>query len=160
MKLMGAALVLLGGLGGFLLYRREARYPLTLGQALLDDLAVLRWEVCVRRAPLPALLVEELDKGAGAAAFWTPLAGMLADAPLARCWETAASALPEPLGRIMAPLGPLLGAGGEALARAIDEGREELTVYLRAQRQRQSAGERLAAGLCLSGACLLILVLI
>ena len=58
MKLMGAALVLLGSLGGFLLYRREARCPLILGQALVDDLAVLRWEVCVRRTPLPALLAE------------------------------------------------------------------------------------------------------
>lgn len=69
-------------------------------------------------------------------------------------------ALPVPLGSILAPMGPLLPAGGERLGAAIDETREELTRFLQTEEERQGQAGRLTAGVCLSGACLLILVLI
>jgi len=47
----------------------------------------------------------------------------------------------------------------EALAAAIEETREELTRFLRAEQVRQAEQGRITAALCLSGACLLILVL-
>ena len=64
------------------------------------------------------------------------------------------------LGTVLAPLGPLLPAGGERLAAAIEETREELAGFLRAETARQASRGRVTAALCLSGACLLILVLI
>ena len=138
MKWLGAVLVLWGALEGFLLRRREALTPLKVGQALAEDLEVLRCEVCLCRAPLPEILEHTLTG----------------------CWRQAAAGLPDPLQRILAPLGSLLPTGGERLAEAIEETREELTRFLRAERERQAAEGRITAALCLSGASLLILVLI
>ena len=160
MRLMGVLLVLGGAVGCFILRRRQDMLPLRIGQALQGDLAVLRYQICVRRAPLPLILEQELCGGEGAEALWTPLAQMLAEDTLPNCWEQAVQTLPQPLGRILGPLGPLLPAGGEELERAIDETREELTRVLRAERERQAMAGRLTAAVCLSGACLLILVLI
>ena len=120
MKWLGAVLVLWGALEGFLLRRREALTPLKVGQALAEDLEVLRCEVCLCRAPLPEILEHTLAEGEGARYLW----------------------------------------GGERLAEAIEETREELTRFLRAERERQAAEGRVTAALCLSGASLLILVLI
>jgi hypothetical protein len=162
-RLLGALLVLWAAGGAYLLRRRQSLAPLRLGQALLNDLAVLRYEVCCRRTPLTALLERELNGGPGAA-LWRRLGESLkkggGEASLAQCWETAVRALPEPLDRMLLPLGPLLGVGGEALDRAINETREELTGYLRRERERQALAGRLTAAVCLSAASLLILVLI
>ena len=65
-----------------------------------------------------------------------------------------------PLDRLLAPLGPLLPEGGETLEAAIEETREELTGFVRAEAARQAGQGRITAALCLSGACLLILVLL
>lgn len=160
MRLLGVLLVLGGAAGGFFLRRRQDMLPLQIGQALLGDLAVLRHQICVRRAPLPLILEQELRDGAGAEALWRPLARDLERDALPRCWERAVAALPQPLERVLGPLGPLLPVGGEELEQAIEETREELTRVLRAERERQDMAGRLTAAVCLSGACLLILVLI
>jgi len=164
MKLIGALLVLWGAGSCYFLRRRQRLRPLWAGQALLGDLAVLRHQICVRRTPLPVILERDLTGGAGAEAFWRPLGELLTDPnrekALAACWVLAAEGLPEPLGEILAPLGPLLPAGGTELEQAINETREELTGFLRAERERQATAGRLGAALCLSGASLLILVLI
>ena len=62
--------------------------------------------------------------------------------------------------RYLAPLGPLLPAGGERLAAAIEETREELAGFLRAETARQASRGRVTAALCLSGACLLMMMLV
>ena len=163
MKWLGAVLVLWGALEGFLLRRRERLLPLRVGQALAEDLEVLRCGVCLCRAPLPEILEHNLAEGAGARYLWGPLAALLSEAgerSLTGCWRQAAAGLPAPLRRILAPLGTLLPTGGERLAEAIEETREELTRFLRAERERQAAEGRVTAALCLSGASLLILVLI
>ena len=161
MKLLGA-LLLLGSAGAWsLLRRREGQLPLRLGRALLEDLAVFRYHVQVCRTPLPELLEEVLTDGPGADRLWRPLGGFLEEGEtLPRCWSRAVRTLPPPLGKLLAPLGPLLPAGRETLAAAIEETREELTRFLREETARQAAQSRITTALCLAGASLTILVLI
>lgn len=162
MKVLGAALVLFGAALLFVLRRRESLLPLQVGQAVAADLAVLRWQVCVCRRPLPEICMDILTDGPGAVYLWEPLGRYLQEEghTLPGCWVRAAENLPAPLGRLLAPLGPLLPAGGERLADAVEETREELARFLRAEMERQADCGRITAALCLSGACLLILVLI
>lgn len=162
MKLLGAAL-LLGSAGAWsLLQRREGQMPIRLGRALAEDLAVFRYHIQVCRTPLPELLEEVLTEGPGAERLWRPLRDLLSEGrePLPRCWRMAVRPLPPPLGKLLAPLGPLLPAGGEPLSAAIEETREELTRFLREETARQAARSRIATALCLAGASLVILVLI
>lgn len=161
MRWLGALLILSAAAGGFLLERRESLMPLRLAQALAVDLGTLSAGICRSRRPLPELLAKELDRGPAADALWQPLLALLeGDAgPLAACWGRACRDLPSPLDAMLAPLGPLLPEGGGALGRAIEETREELSGFVRAERERQSAAGRLTAAVCLSGACLGILVL-
>ena len=162
MRWLGALLVLAGAGGGCLLRRQGRLTPLRLGQALLVDLGVLSSRVCGMRRPLPDLLARDLTAGPGALWLWQPLLALLREEgmPLSDCWICACGALPSPLGELLAPLGPLLPAGGGALERAVEDVREELAGFLREERARQAVEGRLTAALCLSGACLLILVLI
>ena len=161
MRALGAVLVLLGAAGGYLTRRREQALPLRLGRALLGDLAALDYQIRFCRAPLPALLAGM--EGPGAQWLWRPLAQALEQAGpggLAACWAAAAAGLPRPLDRYLAPLGAMVPAGGSCLSAAIEETREELAGYLREETARQAQQGRVTAALCLSGACLLILVLL
>ena len=162
MKLLGA-LLLLGSAGAWsLLRRREGQEPLRLGRALLEDLSVLGYHIRACRTPLPELLEEVLTDGPGAERLWKPLGTRLGEEgeSLPRCWHMAVRTLPPPLGKLLSPLGPLLPVGGEPLAAAIEETREELTRFLREETARQAARSRIVTALCLAGACLVILVLI
>ena len=155
MRALGAALVLLGAAGGYLLRRREQLLPVRLGRAVLD------YQIRFRRRPLPALLAGM--EGLGARWLWQPLAEALERQEtegLPGCWARAAAGLPPPLDRYLAPLGPMVPAGGACLSAAIEETREELTGFLREEAARQAQQGRVTAALCLSGATLLILVLI
>ena len=162
MKLLGAALLLASAGLWSLLRRRERMLPLEIGRALLEDLAVLRYQIQICRTPLLEVLADRLPDGPGRRWLWKPLSDLLAceGAALPACWQAAADGLPGPLDRLLAPIGPLLPAGGEIFARAVEETREELTGFIRAEHIRQVQSGRLSAALCLSGACLLILVLI
>lgn len=162
MKPAGAALILWGAVWLWLRRRRETMEPIRAGRAVLADLAVLRYQVCVLRKTLPQLLEETL---ADRPWLWRPLLVRLraaegAGTSLPECWRQATETLPPPLGRILDPLGPLLGAGGERLAAAIEETREELARFLREETAQQADRGRITAALCLSGALLLILVLV
>ena len=157
MRALGAVLVLLGAAGGYLLRRREQLLPMKLGRALLEDLAALDYQIRFQRLPLPAVLAGM--EGPGVRWLWRPLAEGL-ESGLAESWARAAAGLPPPLDRLLAPLGAMVPAGGACLAAAIEETREELTVFLREEAARQDRQGRLTAALCLSGASLLILVLI
>ena len=161
MKLLGA-LLLLGSAGAWsLLRRREGQLPLRLGRALLEDLAVFRYHIQVCRTPLPELLEEVLTDGSGAERLWRPLGSFLEEGDaLPRCWSRAVRTLPPPLGKLLAPLGPLLPEGGGPLAKAVEETREELTGFLREETARQASQGRINAALSMAGACLAILVLL
>ena len=163
MRVLGALLILSGAAGACLLLRREQLLPLRLGRALLGDLAVLSYQIRVCRAPLPEILEGPLSRGPGAQRLWGPLLERLeaeGEQGIADCWSRAVRPLPPPLGKLLAPLGPLLPAGGEPLSAAIEETREELTRFLREETVRQAAQSRITTALCLAGACLVILVLI
>ena len=163
MRALGALLVLAGAACRCLLRRRAGQLPIRVGRAIAADLAVLRLEICRRRAPLPQILEESLSRGAAAQWLWRPLEDLLrrdGDRGLPQCWAAALEGLPEPLARSLAPLGPLLPQGGGQLEEAIEEAREELSRFLREESARQADGARVAAAVCLAGACLLILVLI
>ena len=164
MRAAGAAAILLAAGYTCLLRRREGMRPIRVGRALLGDLSVLSYQICVLRRPLPELLEDALTEGPGAALFWTPLLAALQTAAggpgLPACWRQAAEALPAPLDRMLAPLGELIPAGGERLSDAIEETREEIAGYLREETARQTGQSRVTAALCFSGACLLILVLL
>ena len=161
MRGVGALLILCAAGCGFALERGRSLHPLRLAQALAVELGILSAGVCRSRRPLPELLAGELGQGAGAAALWGPLLALLEQGagPLSVCWGQACRDLPPPLDTMLAPLGPLLPAGGQALERAIEETREELTRFAGEERKRQAAAGRLTAAVCLSGACLAILVL-
>ena len=161
MKLAGTALIFLSAGSWCLLRRREGQALLALARALLEDLAELRYQVRVCRRPLPELL--ENMEGPGAARFWRPLLESLREAEgaaLSQCWSAAAEGLPDPLGRIITPLGAALSAGGGQLEEAVEETREELAGFLREETARQASQGRVHAALCLSGACLTVLVLL
>lgn len=160
MRALGAALILCAAGAGYVLRRREQLLPLRLGRALLADLSALEWGVCARRAPLPALLVDL--EGLGAKWLWAPLAAALEgeEESLSACWTRLTGRLPPPLDRYLSPIGELLGAGGTRLSETIGEARGALGDFLREEKDRQIHQGRLTAAVCLSGAGLLILVLL
>ena len=154
-------MVLLGAGGCCFQHRKEGQLPLKIGRALLDDLAVLRCQICVRRMPLPQILEETLSESMGAQWLWGPLSESFeGESSLPQCWARAMERLPDPLGRILAPLGQLLPQGGQRLGEAIEETREELSRFLCAETARQADKGRVTAAVCLAGACMTILVLI
>ena len=159
-KLAGAALVFFSAGCWCLLRWREGREVLELARALMEDLAALGCRVRVSRTPLPEAL-EPLE-GAGADRFWIPLLERLerSEDTLQVCWAAAAAELPEPLERILAPLGAMVSVGGARLDMAVEETREELAGFLREETARQANQGRVHAALCLSGACLAVLVLL
>lgn len=163
MRLLGCGLILWATARLWLAQRQRMLMPLHLAEALSGDLALLKGRSCAGGLPLPAILERELTEGPGAAALWQPLlAALTQEEPpaLPQLWRGLSDVLPPPLDKLLAPLGPLLTLGGQDLSRAIDETREELTGFIRAERQRQATAQRLCAALCFSGALLVILVLI
>ncbi len=163
MRGMGCGLILWAAARLWLAQRQRLLEPLRLAEALRRDLALLKGRCCAGQLPLPSVLERELTHGPGAAVLWQPLLSALRqeEAPaLSPLWQQTTDLLPPPLDRLLAPLGPLLSLGGQGLSRAIDETREELTGFIRAERQRQAGAQKLCAALCFSGALLVILVLI
>ncbi len=163
MKLMGCGLILWAALQGWLNIRERMLAPLRLAEALLEDLAILKSGICTGQLPLPRILERDLAGSPAAEALWRPISLALQQrtATSFPCvWQQQASTLPLPLDRILRTPGSLLQEGGSNLARAIDETREELTGFIRTERQKQAASRKVSAALCFSGALLLILVLI
>lgn len=160
MKGIGALLVLTGAALFCLLRRRDGLLPVRLARALSGDLAVLRCQICLRRAPLPQILEESLAAGPGALWLWEPLSQRLArgEDAVPLCWAKAVQDLPGPLDRLLGPLGPLLPQGGQPLEAAIEETRAALARFWEEETARQADQGRVTAALCLAGACLTILV--
>lgn len=160
MKVLGVVLTVLGAFLGVGQFRRQSLSELRLGRALTYDLAVMKREICISRRTIPAICLALQEGGAGEI-FWEPLRDSIEkrDMPVQNCWEAVTRQLPDRFSVRLAPLGPLLGAGGADLGKAIDEVREELLQDLRAAEQNMSASMRLACAVCFSGACFLILML-
>ena len=163
MKLLGSILILWSA--GICCYfrRLEGKRLILLGDAILGDLAVLKSRVCTSCIPLPQLMERELAQSLASRQLWKPFYRLLLerkDMGVEACWKEIAVQLPSPLDRLLAPVGAMFTRGGEPLERAINETREELTEFLRSERQRRAAADKLTAALYLSGAGLMILVLI
>lgn len=162
MKLIGAVLILLGAVYGYLVYRRSVSQTLQLLRALADDLPLLQWKICVQRHPLPAILAENLRGGISGACLWQPLERRLAQAreSLAVCWDQTMDELPVMIAQRLAPLGKLLPLGGDTLSEMIGEVHRELLQMVQEQERQQKLTLRLSAAVSFSAAALLILVLV
>ena len=160
MKLLGAALVLCGGMLTAFGLRQKEREKLLWLESLLNDLSILRREICVLRTPLPLLLRDLAASASAAASFWDNFLAILSGRTVAQAWEQALLRLPEDIRRSLLPVGGAISKGGCDLAAVIDETREELAGYLRAEKLRQAAQGRIETALCLSAAGLAVLVLI
>lgn len=159
MKAAGILLIVFSAVWGYLVYRRSALQALRLIRALEEELGVLRCQICVYRRSLPAILDGELCRGVGGKFLWTPLSKRLrvGEGTIGECWERTVATLPREIAVRLSPLGSLLSIGGESLARAIDEVREELLLLERDRQERQKVDLRLSAAVCFSLAALFIL---
>lgn len=162
MRAMGIVMIILSAAGGFYTYRRTAIIQLQLIRALTEDLALLRCQICIHRRPLPMILDRELCHGIGSVYLWEPMAELLrrTEGTVRSCWEQAVGELPGTAAQRLLPLGRLLTVGGETLAHAIDEVRDELLVLAREQQERQSVELRLSAAVCFSMAAFLLIVFV
>jgi len=159
MKLVGSLLVALGAVALYYSWRREARRSLCQGEALMGDLAVLRREMCLCRRSLPDILERELAESAFTGLAWRAmLENLEGDTDVA--WSAFLTRLSSSFAPALSPLRRQLWTGGDMLARALDETREELARCLQQAKRADSERARLGSALCFSAAVLLILVLI
>lgn len=159
MKLLGAGLVLLGAALFLAGRRREERDGLLLMEAISEDLALFSYEITALALPIPRLMENRRESRAGRA-LWQPVLRYLAEKTLEESWLLAVSKLPGGLPGCLAHLGGVLSVGGETAGRAIAETREALADIIAAQRTVQRERGPVRTSLVLSGAALLILVLI
>lgn len=159
MSAAGALLLIVSAVWGYLIRRRCAVRTLQLIRALTEDLGILRCRICVHCRPLPEILKTELSRGAGGACLWEPFAKLLStsECSLGACWADIVETLPGEVGIRLAPLGQFLSVGGESLARAIDEAREELAALYRERQEKQGTELKLTAAVYFSFALLFIL---
>ena len=159
MKALGCLLIVLGA-GAFCLFREseEARL-LAWGDAMLSDLSRLRREACAVRRPLPQILETALCPTPLTGRAWQALLlGLDEEGEMA--WERFERAVPSCFAPALMPLGSHLATGGEDLARAIDETREELASHLHRERSERAQRTKLRCALSFSAAALVMLVLI
>lgn len=159
MKLMGAILILCGAAAGYWNERKNREFPLVLCRALVEDLAVLRREICVYRVPIPEILAQHLTNGPGAEYLWQPLSEKLCKGPVGMedCWLDIVSKLPCDVAGPLRSVGAALANGGEPLSRMIDEARSELVRTIHRGEARRTEQERIHAALYFGCALLAVL---
>ena len=163
-KLLGAACILGAGAWAWRRGLAERRRELdTLADliALLDRMAE---EIRLRRTSLPRLLgTLGRDRTADVRAFCTSVASSLArGAPLGQSWRSAAEALPlrrEEL-QALAAIGDALQGDEENIYKVILLTNKSLRKDLELTRDRRQETEKRSAALWLSGAALLVILLI
>ena len=163
-KLLGAVCIL--GAGGWVWRRGAAERRRSL-DALADVIALLErmgQEIRLRRTGLPRLL-EALSRGRTAEVrgfCGAVAAAMDRDAPLGESWRSAAEDLPlDPEERrALASLGEALQGDEESVCKAISLTNQSLRKSLEEARNRRAERERRAGALWLSGAALLVILLI
>ena len=163
-KVVGSALVLLGGVLARQLHLAERRRGL---EALREVTAALRQmadAIRMARTPLPALL-DALALGRGEAVgdfFRAAAQAARRGGDLRRTWETAAEELPLcPADRAaLRELAGSLQGDEESVCRAINLVTGQLARSMEEQTRRRPEEEKRATALCLSGAALLVILLI
>ena len=159
MKLVGAILLLGAALEVRRGVLRRLEEWIAAGEELCLALDRLHRGVYRLRRPLPELLTVCAGAAERTGAFWAAVAaGMAERRAFPEIWQGALELLPPPYDTLMAPAGQALTAGERE--DLIHLTREE--VYRAVQEGRRRLGERrrLATALCLSGALLLIVVLL
>lgn len=163
-KLLGAACILGAGAWAWRRGLAERRRELdTLADliALLDRMAE---EIRLRRTSLPRLLgTLGRDRTADVRAFCTSVASSLArGAPLGQSWRSAAEALPlrREDQQALAAMGDALQGDEENICKAISLTNKSLRKDLELTRDRRQETEKRSAALWLSGAALLVILLI
>ena len=164
LKVLGSACILGGGMLVRYLHALERRREMDTLSDLLSSLRKMAEEIRMARTPLPALL-NHLDAGCGAevgAFFRTAALSARQGRDLPATWRQGAEALPLSVdsGTALEELGNHLCGDEESICKAIS-----LAIYSLAKdaedcaRRRPEEAKRTTA-LCLSGAALLVILLI
>ena len=160
MKGIGSLLILSAAGAAVLIYRREKVLRIRLLEELLAGLALLRRGVCTERKPLPDIVKDELGRHLAGEMLWLPLLEKMAMQPIRGAWLDCTSALPDPLDRLLAPIGDFLPLGGNGLAGCIEEARTEIAALLGDERVELTERMKICAALCFSSAGLVILIFV
>ena len=163
MKLWGAFFVFLSGCGIGAAYLLEQQRKRNSGRALLRQLYRMETAVRFDRVPLPRLLEAFAAEPAESARFFRAAAEALRlrpDASLAAAFAAALPQLPAELREPMRQLGEELDGDEESVLKGIRRSVETLERIGRQLEESRRGKERLFCGVCLSAACLLILLLI
>ena len=163
-KLIGSVLIFAGGLLARQCRRAECRRRLEALSDLLSSLRRMGEEIRMARTPLP-LLLERLASGCGpeAGAFFRAAASAAKQGErLPEAWKQAAEALPLPEADRMAvaALGEDLHGDEETICKAISLVTYQLAKALEESFRRKPEEDKRTAALCLSGAALLVILLI
>lgn len=162
-KLLGSACILSGGVLAVwqaLMERRRRQDTLA---ELMIALRRMAEEIRMLRTPLPRLLEDLAAETGNAAAFFSVVsAGAKREEHLTEVWRQAAEALPLPEKerRAVAAVGDSLHGDENMVCNGISLAIYELTKSAEEWDEQRSEEEKRTAALCLSGAALLVILLI
>ncbi len=163
-KLLGAACILGAGAWAWRRGLAERRRELDTLADLIALLDCMAEEIRLRRTSLPRLLgTLGRDRTADVRAFCTSVASSLArGAPLGQSWRSAAEALPlrREDRQALAAIGDALQGDEENICKVILLTNKSLRKDLELTRDRRQETEKRSAALWLSGAALLVILLI
>ncbi len=163
MKLLGSVCILSGGLLARWCQVRERRLQLDTLSGLLTALRRMGEEIRLTRTPLPSLL-EGLAVCAGPAGglFWAGAEAARTGGDLPAVWAGAAAELPlsKEDQAALTELGNRLHGDEESVCKAISLVTSTLSSSLEVRRRKGPEEEKRATALCLSGAALLVILLI
>lgn len=163
-KLAGSVLILAGGLLARRSRGAECRRRLDTLSDLLSALRRMGEEIRMARTPLP-LLLERLASGCGPEAgtfFRTAASAAKQGTNLPAAWAKAAQALPLPEAdrAAVAALGEDLRGDEETICKAVSLVIYQLAKTLEELLRRKPEEDKRTAALCLSGAALLVILLL
>jgi stage III sporulation protein AB len=162
-KLTGCVLVLCGTLGGLWLQIREERRVLQALRELLSALRRIGDTIRTDRPPLPALLRQSARRCGTCGAFFQTAAGALERGETAEAaWQAAAEelALDEQTRQTLRELGPKLSGDEETARRGVELACAGLERTLQERLCARGDAEKRVAAFSLSGAALVILLLV
>lgn len=158
LKVLGMALVLLGGFGVRRSLLAERLADIRLGEELCAGLDRLEQGIFRLRLPLPGILLACEERSALSCALWREVRlGVEGEQEFLTVWDRAAGRLPAPYRDLLLPLGQVL-TGGERQDLLLLT-REEVHRAVEEKRRRKGEEDRLITALCLSAAGLLAVVL-
>ena len=164
LKLLGCVCILGGGVLARCVQTAERRREMDTLSDLLWALRRMADEIRMARTPLP-LMLERLASGCGpeAGAFFRAAASAAKQGErLPEAWKQAAEALPLPEADRMAvaALGEDLHGDEETICKAISLVTYQLTKALEESLRRKPEEDKRTAAVCLSGAALLVILLL